>query len=619
MRTKPTTSRFFGALADHLDQILVVVAVSGLFAGFAVSWTNWPPAPQLVWAAATIPVLTALLVQAGHSMLHGDFGLDIVAALSMTVALVFGETLAANIVALMYAGGQLLEAFASGRAAKEMTALLGRVAKTAMRYRSNRLEEVPIEILSPGDRLLIRHGEVLPVDGVVFSGSALLDQSALTGEAIPIERRTSEEVLSGSTSVGTAFELKTLHRASESTYAGIVRLVEAAQRSKAPMASLADRYAIGFLFLTISLAIAAWLLSGNSRRALAVLVVATPCPLILAVPVALVSGLSRSARAGVLVKGGDVLEALSRVRVALLDKTGTVTHGSAEIVQIRSASWVPETELLRLAASLDQASNHVMAAALVAAAQKRGIALSSPIDVREDAGAGLEGQIDGKRVVIGGSGFVQNCSNEGDPRTFRLGVKPGQVVVAVAIDGVVAGIIVMADQIRSDASQAIKELRRAGVAKIILATGDRLDVATAISDRLGIDEILGDLTPEAKVEAVVAARKFGPVMMVGDGINDAPALASADAGIAMGARGAAASSEAAGVVLLVDKLAPLAQAIAIAHRTITIAKQSVIVGLGLSLVAMCFAAFGYLPPVQGALLQELIDLVVILNAMRALR
>jgi P-type E1-E2 ATPase len=307
------------------------------------------------------------------------------------------------------------------------------------------------------------------------------------------------------------------------------------------------------------------------------------------------------------------------VRVALLDKTGTVTHGSAEIVHIRSANWMPETELLRLAASLDQASNHVMASALVAAARKRGIALSSPTVVREDAGSGLEGKVDGKRVVIGGSAFVHNCSNEGDPRTFRLGLKPGQVVVAVAIDGAVAGSIVMADQIRSDASLAVKQLRRAGVAKIILSTGDRLDVATAISDGLGIDEILGDLTPEAKVEAVVAARKLGPVMMVGDGINDAPALASADVGIAMGARGAAASSGAAGVVLLVDKLAPLAQAIAIAHRTIKIAKQSVIVGLGLSLVAMCFAAFGYLPPVQGALLQELIDLAVILNAMRALR
>jgi cation transport ATPase len=257
MRAKPIIGHFFGALADHLDQILVVVAVSGLFAAFAVSWTSWPPAPQLVWTAATIPVLTALIVRAGRSMFHGDFGLDIVAALSMTVALAFGETLAANVVALMYSGGQLLEAFASGRAAREMTALLGRVAHTAMRYRGNQLEEVPIEILSPGDRLLIRHGEVLPVDGVVFSGSALLDQSALTGEAIPIERRASEEVLSGSTSVGTAFELKALHPASESTYAGIVRLVEAAQRNKAPMARLADRYAIGFLFLTIGLAIAA--------------------------------------------------------------------------------------------------------------------------------------------------------------------------------------------------------------------------------------------------------------------------------------------------------------------------------------------------------------------------
>lgn len=606
-------------LSDHVQSILVVVALSGLVGGFALQFMGMPSLSRLLWGSATVPILTALVVTSGNSLLRGDFGLDLIAILSMTVALVFSETLAANVVALMYAGGQMLEAFASGRAAKEMTALLGRVPQRAVRYCGDRLVDVPISSLVPGDRLLIRQGEVIPVDGTIVSGSALLDQSALTGESLPVERRPAEEILSGSSSLGQAFDMQVLRPAAESTYAGIVRLVEAAQKSKAPMARLADRYAIVFLLLTIGLSVAAWLLSGEPRRALAVLVVATPCPLILAVPVALVSGLSRSAKIGVLIKGGDVLEALSRVRVAVFDKTGTLTFGSAVIVEIRAANWVSAPELLRLAASLDQASNHVMAAALVAAAGRHGLRLSSPTNVREKAGAGLEGLVEGKKIVIGGSGYVAANSNQGDPSSFRSDLKPGQMVVAVAIDGMVAGIIVMADQVRTDASTAVTRFREAGITKIILATGDRLDVASVISDGLGIDQVLAELTPEQKVGAVLAARRSGPVMMVGDGVNDAPALASADVGVAMGARGAAASCEAAGVVLLIDKLAPLAQAISIAQRTLAIARQSVIAGLGLSLAAMFLAAFGYLPPVQGALLQEIIDLAVILNAMRALR
>ncbi len=607
------------SLSNHMQSILVAVALIGLVGGFALQLLGLLSSSRLLWGGATAPVLAVLLVTAGNSLFRGDFGLDLIAALSMTVALAFGETLAANVVALMYAGGQMLEAFASGRAAQEMTALLGRVPQRAMRYSGDRLEEVPISLLVPGDRLLIRQGEVVPVDGSIILGSALLDQSVLTGESLPVERGPRDEVLSGSTSLGRAFDMQVLRAAAESTYAGIVRLVEAAQKSKAPMTRLADRYAVVFLLLTIGLSVAAWLLSGEPRRALAVLVVATPCPLILAAPIALVSGLSRSAKIGVLIKGGDVLEALSRVRVAVLDKTGTLTFGSAEIVEIRSAHRITDAELLRLAASLDQASNHVMAAALVAAAHKRGLRLSSPINVRENAGAGLEGLVEGKRVVIGGSSYVAANSNEGDPRSFRSAVKPGQMVVAVAIDGIVSGIIVVADQVRTDAATAIARFREAGISEIILATGDRLDVASVVSDGLGIDQVLADLMPEQKVEAVQTARQSGPVMMVGDGVNDAPALASADVGVAMGARGAAASSEAAGVVLLVDNLTPLAQAIVIAHRTLAIARQSVIAGLGLSLAAMFLAAFGYLPPVQGALLQEIIDLAVILNAMRALR
>ena len=314
-------------------------------------------------------MLLVLLVEIVTSLRRGEVGLDIVAALSMTAAIVFGEELAAVVVALMYAGGQNLESFAERRARREMTALLDRVPRTAMRHRNGELEEVGLESIVPGDRLLVRQGDVVPVDGAVAAGLAVLDQSALTGESLPVQQTTGESVMSGSTNVGEAFDLTASHRAAESTYAGIVRLVEAAQRSKAPMSRLADRFAMAFLAATVVLAGGAWILTGDPIRAVAVLVVATPCPLILAVPVAIVSGLSRAAKQGILIKGGKALEMLARVRSLVIDKTGTLTHGRARIVSTHVIGELSPDELLRLAASLDQASKHVIAQTIVSEAQ----------------------------------------------------------------------------------------------------------------------------------------------------------------------------------------------------------------------------------------------------------
>lgn len=596
----------------------MAVALTGLAAGGSAALAGREDTAGAIWAVATAPVLIALLHEIVTSLRRGDVGLDLVAALSMSAALAFGEPLAGNVVALMYAGGQLLERFAEGRARREMTALLGRVGRTAMRYDAHGLEEVPIESIVPGDRLLIRHGEVVPVDGTALSGPALLDQSALTGEPLPAERWPGEEILSGSTSVGPAFDLRTERPAAESTYAGIVRLVEGAQRSRAPIVRLADRYAVGFLVLTVVIAAGAWLLSGDHLRALAVLVVATPCPLILAVPVAIISGMSRAAKIGVLVKNGRALEVLARVRTALLDKTGTLTHGQVELEEIRVADDMAPDEILRLAASLDQASSHVVAAALVSAARKRSIPLSNPLNVVETPGTAIEGEVDGHAVVVGGSGFVRKHSRSQNASALLAGLPEHAVTAAVAIDGVLAGYLILADRVRDDAAAVISRLRAAGVQRIILASGDRAEVAAIVGGTLGVDLVLGNLTPEAKVAAVRSERGQGDVMMVGDGVNDAPALAAADVGVAMGARGAAASSEAADVVLLVDELDRLASAMSIARRTRAIALQSVLVGLGLSLAGMAAAALGYLPPVQGALVQEAIDVAVILNALRAL-
>ena len=608
-------SRFF---ENNGKPFLAILSLLTLAAGAFAQWSDVPSLAVQFWFAGGAVVLAALLAEIVRSLLQRQFGLDVVAALSMSAALVFGEMLAANIVALMYAGGQQLENFAEGRARREMTALLGRVARTAMCYCGNGLDEVPIERLVPGDRILVRRGEVIPVDGVLAAPSADIDMSALTGESMPVRFFEGDQVPSGCVSCGAAFDLITALPAAESTYAGIVRLVKSAQESKAPMVRLADRYALWFLMATIIIAGMAWWVTGDRLRALSVLVVATPCPLILAVPVAIISGMSRAASVGVLIKSGGALETLARVRTAILDKTGTMTTGRAGVVDIRTMDGIDANEMLRFAASLDQASNHASAENLVAAAKGAGLALSNPADVTETPGSGVEGTVDGRRVVVGGSNFVKEHCRSGDPYDLGDALPPGSAVVAVGIADAVAGIILLSDQVRSDALETIAAFREAGVSRFVLASGDRADVVQAVGARLGIDPAHGDLAPGDKVQVVLHEREHAPVMMIGDGVNDAPALAAADVGVAMGARGAAASSEAADVVLLVDDLGPLAIAVSLARRARMIALQSVAVGIGLSFTAMGFAALGYLPPVEGALLQEVIDVAVILNALRAL-
>jgi heavy metal translocating P-type ATPase len=535
----------------------------------------------------------------------------------MSAALFFGEMLAAAVVALMYSGGTLLESFAEGRARREMSDLLSRVPRTATRYRDGALGEVPLDEIEPGDLLLIRQGDVAPVDGALASDRAMLDQSALTGESMPVRLDRGQDVMSGSTNAAEAFDLRATRRAADSTYAGIVRLVEAAQKSKAPMARLADRYSLLFLAITVALAASAWWFTGDPIRAVAVLVVATPCPLILAVPVALVAGLSRAAHFGVLIKGAKPLEALARIRTLILDKTGTLTDGRPQIVSIDTNGALSESEVLYFSAAMDQASRHPIAQAIVAAARERGVALPIPEEVVETPGEGVAGTIDGRRVLVGGIGFV--AAQVGEQALGETAPEPGAVIVALAVDERSAGHLVMADALRSGTAELLAGLRRQGIERILLATGDRRAVADAVTKGLGLDGVRADLTPDQKVLLVLSERKNGPVMMVGDGVNDAPALAAADIGVAMGARGAAASAEAADVVLLVDHLDRLLPGIEIAQRARRIAFESVAVGIGLSVLGMIAAAFGYLTPVQGALLQEVIDVAVILNALRALR
>lgn len=602
---------------NRLNTVLLAVALSGLVAGLLLLLAGEARGAQLVFTAGVLPVLAALAVEILRSLSKGEIGLDIVAALSMSAALLFGETLAAAVVALMYSGGTFLESFAEGRARREMSALLSRVPRTATRHENGRLVDVPLEQIAPGQLILVRQGDVAPVDGTVQSDTALLDQSALTGEAMPVRLSRGDEVMSGATNAGDAFDLRVTREARDSTYAGIVRLVEAAQASKAPMARLADRWSLLFLFVTVSLATAAWWFTGDPIRAVAVLVVATPCPLILAVPVALVAGLSRAAHYGVLIKGAKPLEALARIKTLILDKTGTLTEGRPQIVAIETSAEMSAQEVLYFAAALDQASKHPIAQAIGAAAAAQGLMLPAPRDVVETPGEGARGIVEGRKIIVGGVAFVAAQTGIAPPDSAVLAA--GSVVVAVAVEGKPVGHIVMADALRTGTGALLAALRGLGISRILLATGDRQAVADEITRGLGLDAIRADLTPDQKVLLVLSERKNGPVMMVGDGVNDAPALAAADIGVAMGARGAAASAEAADVVLLVDQLDRLLPGIEVAIGARRIALQSVAAGIGLSVLGMCAAALGYLTPVEGAVLQEVIDVAVILNALRALR
>jgi len=604
------------ALRDRGRSLLLAAALLALAAGLVLTAAGREEAARAVWALGVLPVLAALVVEIVQSLRRGEVGLDIVAALSMSAALGFGETLAAAVVAVMYSGGSFLESYAEGRARREMHALLGRVPRSATRIVDGRLDEVPLDAIVPGDRLLIRQGAVAPVDGTVARGPALLDLSALTGESLPVRREAGDEVLSGATNRGEAFEMAAIRPAADSTYAGIVRLVEEAQRSRAPMARMADRWSLGFLAVTVTIAGLAWALTGDPIRAVAVLVVATPCPLILAVPVALVAGLSRAAAQGVLIKGARALEALARPGTLILDKTGTLTHGQPALALVEPAPGFAADDLLGLAAALDQASQHPVALALAEAARDRGLALPLPEAAEEVPGEGVAGRVGGREVIVGGPDFV--AARLGIPAADTT-TKPGTVTVAVAIDGRLAGRILLADRLREGTAEFLAALRRLGHRRILLATGDRADIAAAVTRGLGLDGVRAGLTPDRKVLLVLSERKNGPVTMVGDGVNDAPALAAADVGVAMGARGAAASAEAADVVLLVDRLDRLLPGIEIAQGARGIALQSVVAGIGLSLAGMVAAALGHLTPVEGALLQEVIDVAVILNALRVLR
>ncbi|MEC9343779.1 MAG: heavy metal translocating P-type ATPase [Pseudomonadota bacterium] len=599
---------------------LLAIALTGLVAGMALLWTGRPEIARHAWGAATVPVIAGLALAIVRDLARGMVGVDAIALLSMATALFLGEPLAGVVVAVMYAGGNVLEHHARRRAELNLRALTDRTPRTARRVRDGAMTELPVAAVRVGDELFVGAGEVLPVDGTLASETATIDESALTGEALPVRHQAGDALRSGTVNAGEAFGFIASAEADDSTYAGIVRMVEAAYTARAPFIRLADRFALLLLPVTVAVAGAAWLLSGDPVRALAVLVVATPCPLILAAPIAMVAGVSRAAHAGVLMKGGAALEALSRARSAVFDKTGTLTEGGAHLVRVDTAPGVDADAVLALAASLEQASTNVLAQALVRAARDRALALLQPHDVVEHRGSGIEGLVDGSALRIGSRDLV--LGGKALPRWAGEALAPGGdvnvVPVFVAVNGKLAAVLTLRDLLRGEAAATLRALRANGIERITMLTGDSREAAGAIGGELDLDEIWAHQSPADKVEKVRRETALAPTMMIGDGINDAPALAAATVGVAMGAKGATASSEAADVVILVDRLDRVGDALAIARRSRAIAMQSIVAGLALSGVAMIFAALGHLTPVAGALLQEGIDVAVILNALRAL-
>jgi heavy metal translocating P-type ATPase len=589
----------------------------GLLAAGGVAWAldagRWD---DVLWATATLVAVLPSAWWVVAALLQRRTGVDLIALLALLGTLAVGEYLAGALIAVMLATGRTLDAAAQRRATRDLRALLERAPRTARRRVGDVVSEVPVDEVAVGDLVVVGPGEVLPVDGVVEGGPAVLDESALTGEPELVERAAGDGVRSGILNAGSAFEVRCTVPAAQSTYAGIVALVQQAGAENAPVVRLADRFAAWFLPLALAVSGLAWAVSGSPERAVAVLVVATPCPLLLAAPVAIVSGLSRASRLGVVVRSGGALEDLGRARTMVLDKTGTLTAGRPAVTEVPTApGWSPP-EVLRLAASADQLSPHVLAEAVVAEARARGLALSLPHDVREEPGRGVEATVDGRRIRVG----KREPAPDGSwARTAvsRAGLD-GCALVWVEVDDAPAGAVLLKDPVRADAGRTLRRLRSAGIDRLVMLTGDRTEPAREVGAVLGLDEVCAQQTPASKVAAVRAEQERAVTVMVGDGLNDAPALAAATVGVAMGARGSTASSEAADVVLTTDRLDRIADAMEIARHARRIAVQSAVAGMGLSLAAMGLAAAGLLPPTFGALLQEGIDVAVILNALRAL-
>lgn len=599
-----------------------VFAMIGLLVGIAAFLAlRSSELAQWIWLGTLIAGGVPVVWDTIRGMLRGHFASDIVAMLAIITAILANEALPGVVIVIMQSGGKALEDYALRRASSSLDALLSRSPRIAYRKKGDTLEEIDVSSIRVGDLVVVRPGDLVPVDGHVTKGNAIIDESALTGEPLPKDKNVESELFSGTVNVGDAFEMMADKVSEDSQYAKIVQLVKKAQTEKAPIQRLADRYAVWFTPITLVVSFFGWAITGNLETILSVLVVATPCSLIFATPVAIMSGINKAAKSGIMVKNSPSIEQVGKAEAVIFDKTGTITIGTPAVEKIVALNHTSPNDLLFKAASIEQVSSHPVAAALVRKAQQDSIKLTMPSNFHEIPGIGIEGDIDGEHIFVGSKSFFE-ISELIDVRNVvdlkKEIESPEKMLAFIEINRKPAGAVVFSDKIRKGVKLMVERLYRLGVKETIILTGDSIDTAKNIAKQAGVTRFESNLLPEEKVAAVKKIRQqYKNVVMVGDGINDAPALASANVGIAMGAQGSAISAEAADMVLLVDDVTRVGNAIDIGRRTVRIAKQSILVGLGASFICMVIASFGFIPPTAGALLQEALDVCVILNALRA--
>lgn len=586
----------------------------------ALRLTVSPGAATLVWSAGLVVTGLPVVWSTLRGVASGHFAADLVAMLAIVAALLLGEPLAGLIVVLMQTGGEALERYAEGRASEAVRELEAAAPRLAHRVHAGGTEDVEAEAVALNDELLVRPGELVPCDGLVLSGRSHVDAARLTGEPLPVSAVPGTRLMSGSLNLDGPLTVRVTAPARESQYARIVELVRTAQESKSPLQRLADRYAIWFTPFTLFVCTGVYLITGDPTRVLAVLVVATPCPLILATPVAVVGGISRAAQRGIVFRTGAAIEHLARVNVAVFDKTGTLTIGRPKVAEILACPPFTPPDVLRLAGGVEHGSGHLLARTLTEEVVARGLVVPEGAEITESPGQGVAGRVDGRWVTVGGWSYVVRRHPEAEAglREAIAAAASEGLRAYVAVDGRAAGVVEYADRLRPDLGRFFAALRDFGVRRTLLLSGDDQANAAAVGREVGLDEAHGSLLPEQKVAFVQRLVKEGErVLMVGDGTNDAPALSSATVGIALASGGGGITAEAADAVILADDPTRIAEAIAISRRTLRLAKQSIWAGLGLSGAAMVAASLGYIPPVVGALLQEGIDVAVILNALRA--
>ena len=569
----------------------------------------------LHWTLGAVAIIEALPLLWGmyQDLREGKYGIDILAATAIISSVIFKQYWAAIIVVVMLTGGKALEDYAEHRAKTELNILLDRAPKQAHLFKKKQIIDVPVAQIHTGDQLEIRPGEVVPVDARIIEGSSSFDESSLTGESLPQARAVHDQILSGSVVIDGVVTVKALRPAAESQYEQIIKLVRAAGQSQTPFVRLADRYSIPFTAVSFALAILAWVVSGHAIRFLDVIVVATPCPLILAAPIAVISGMSLAAKNGIIIKNGAALERLAEAKTFAFDKTGTLTKGVLVVDKITAYNRLKKKEVLTFAATLEQSSNHVLARAVMAAAGKQKVKLLKAKHISEIAGGGVKANVKGQQVLVGRLSLLRA---EGVSLPAGLSKQVNQTATYIMIDGRLAGHITFQDVIRDESKGTLASLRQAGIKHILMVTGDSPAVAKVIARVLKIQEVKAEALPADKLR-VVEAVKERPVVFIGDGVNDAPVLTAADVGIALGARGETAASESADMVIMLDDVSKVAKAYTIARRTFGIAKQSILTGIGLSLILMVIFSSGHFRPLYGAILQEGVDVVVIFNALRA--